>query len=185
MSEQQEFKPATLARFKTNPFLEGMIVPVKERKVKLSKLGKDDNVLLNQCTGEFLGTHLTTYKQVDSQQFVKLFTQNIALTFDLSSAGIKAFSVLLWSVQRRSISKDEVFMDVLTLEAFLEDQEEKSLKLSVATFKRGLNELEKAQIIAKTLRKGQYFINPNFVFNGDRIAFTTLVERKKSKNEPI
>lgn len=29
------------------------------------------------------------------------------------------------------------------------------------------------------MRKGFYFINPNFVFNGDRIAFTTLIERKQ------
>ena len=182
MSEQlrEVSKSTALGRFKTNPFLEGMVVPVKGRQVKLSKLGKDDNVLLNQTTGEFLGTHLTTYRKVDSQQFVKLFTQNIALTFDLSSAGIKAFSVLLWSVQLRSISKDEVFMDALTLQSFLEEQGNSNLKLSLATFKRGLNELEKAQIIAKTLRKGQYFINPNFVFNGDRIAFTTLIERKKN-----
>ena len=48
----------------------------------------------------------------------------------------------------------------------------------MATFKRGINELEKASIIAKTLRKGRYYINPNFVFNGDRIDFTNLIERK-------
>ncbi len=53
----------------------------------------------------------------------------------------------------------------------------------MATFKRGMNELEKAQIIAKTMRKGRYFINPNFMFNGDRIAFTTLIERKPMKEE--
>jgi hypothetical protein len=45
--------------------------------------------------------------------------------------------------------------------------------------KRGLAELEKARIIAKTLRQGRYFINPNFVFNGDRVAFTTLIERDR------
>ena len=39
--------------------------------------------------------------------------------------------------------------------------------------------MEKAQIVAKTMRQGRYFINPNFVFNGDRIAFTTVIERKK------
>lgn len=54
---------------------------------------------------------------------------------------------------------------------------EPPLKLSLATFKRGINELEKAQIVAKTIRQGRYFINPNFVFNGDRIAFTTMIER--------
>ena len=50
---------------------------------------------------------------------------------------------------------------------------------SIATFKRGLAELETAKLIAKTVRKGRYFVNPSFVFNGDRVAFSTVIERKK------
>ena len=175
----------SLVRHKTNPFIEDMVVPVKGRQVKLSKLGKDENILVNQHTGEIQGTHVTTYKKVDGEQFIKLFTANIGLTFDLSSAGIKTFSVLLWVVQYKAISKDEVDLDALTLEEFIEDHSasKKPLNLSLTTFKRGLNELEKAQIIAKTMRKGRYYINPNFVFNGDRIAFTTLIERKKAGEE--
>lgn len=172
----------SLTRHKTNPFLDDMIVPVKGRQVRLSRLGRDENILVNQSTGEVQGTHVTTFKRVDGEQFVKLFTANIGLTFDLSAAGIKAFGVLLWVVQNRALSKDEVDLDSLTLEEFLEvhkDTAEKPLRLSLATFKRGLNEMEKAQIVAKTMRQGRYFINPNFVFNGDRIAFTTVIERKK------
>ncbi len=165
-------------RYKTNPFLGGMIIPVKGRQVRLSSLG-DDSVLVNQATGEVRGTHVTTYKRVDGEQFVKLFTANIGLTFDLSAAGIKTFSVLMWTVQHKAISRDEVDLDALTLEDFTEAHagDKKPLRLSIATFKRGMNELEKAQIIAKTMRKGRYFINPNFIFNGDRIAFTTVIER--------
>ncbi|WP_109428805.1 replication/maintenance protein RepL, partial [Acinetobacter baumannii] len=169
--------------YKENPFLEGMVVPVKGKQVRLSRLGRDDNILVNQNTGEVQGTHVTTYKRVDSEQFVKLFTANIGLTFELSSAGIKAFGVLVWSVQNSALSKDEVDLDTLVLEAFLQCQVSASkqpLRLSLATFKRGLNELEKAKIIAKTMRQGRYFINPNFVFNGDRIAFTTVIERKNT-----
>jgi len=170
----------SLARHKTNPFLEDMIVPVRGQRVKISKIGKDDNILINQGTGEIHGTHVTTYKKVDSEQFVKLFTANIALTFELSSAGIKSFGVLLWAVQYKALSKDEVDLDSYLLDEFTENHSmiEPPIKLSLATFKRGINELEKAQIIAKTLRKGRYFINPNFVFNGDRIAFTTMIEKK-------
>jgi hypothetical protein len=172
----------SLQRFKTNPFMEGMVVPVKGQQVKISRLGKDDNVLVNQSTGEMQGTHLTTYKRVDSEQFIKLFTANIALTFDLSAAGIKTLNILLWVVQNQAISKDVVVLDQMMLEEFLNDQS-RPLKLSSATFKRGLNELEKAQIIAKTMRKSFYYINPNFVFNGDRIAFTTLIEKKQKGEE--
>lgn len=169
----------SLERFKTNPFVEEMMIPMKGQSVRISHLGCDDNVLINQSTGEVHGTHVTTYRQVDGEQFIKLFTANIALTFDLSSAGIKAFNVLIWVVQHQAISKDVVVLDQMMLEDFLEVQR-RPLKLSLATFKRGLNELERSQIIAKTMRKGWYFINPNFVFNGDRIAFTTLIDKKGS-----
>jgi hypothetical protein len=168
-------------RYKTNPFIENMIVPMKGKQVRLSRLGKDDNVLVNQKTGEIHGTHVTTYRKVDGEQFVKLFTANVGLTFDLKSPGIKAFNVLLWSVQNKALSKDEVPLDVIVLEEFTSahSENETPIRLSHATFLRGLAELVKAQIIAKTIRQGWYFINPNFVFNGDRIAFTTLIERKK------
>jgi hypothetical protein len=172
----------SLKRYKTNPFLEGMVVPVKNRQVQLSRLGKGDNVLVNQGTGEILGTHVTTYRQVDGEQFVKLFTANIGLAFDLKSPGIKAFMVLMWGIRSYALAKDEVPLDLFTLEAFLDEQKEKR-KLSIATFKRGINELEKAQIIAKTIRRGRYFINPNFVFNGDRIAFTTVIDRSGKEVE--
>lgn len=152
---------------------------MKSQSVRVSHLGSDDNVLVNQSTGEVHGTHVTTYKRVDGEQFIKLFTANIALTFDLSAAGIKTFNVLMWVVQHQAISKDLVVLDHMMLDDFIEAQS-RPLKLSLATFKRGLNELEKSQIIAKSLRKSFYYINPNFVFNGDRIAFTTLIEKRKA-----
>jgi hypothetical protein len=166
-----------LERHENNPFLENMVVPLKGRQVRLSRLGKDDNVLVNQVTGEVLGTHVTTYRAVDGDQFVKLFTANIGLAFDLTAAGIKSFAVLMWVIQNHALAKDEVPLDVLALGRFLRDQPGK--RLSLTTFKRGLSELERAQIIAKTMRKGFYFINPNFVFNGDRVAFSTVLEKER------
>jgi hypothetical protein len=158
-----------------------MVVPVKGKKVQISTMGSDSTVLVNQSTGEVSGTHVTTYKKVDSQQFVKLFTANIALTFDLKSAGIKAFNVLMWTVQNRAITKDIVDLNAYTLVEFLDEHAGRKppVSLSLATLKRGLRELEKAQVIARTMQPGRFFINPNFVFNGDRIAFTTLIERRK------
>lgn len=82
----------------------------------------------------------------------------------------------------KSIEKDLVPLDKWVLEEFLEDandERDPPIKLSQPTFFRGLVELEKAQIIAKSIRQGQYFLNPNFAFNGDRVAFTTLIERKE------
>lgn len=167
-------------RYRENPFIHDMLVPMKNKMVRLSPLGQENNVLINQSTGEVRGTHVITYKKVDSSQFIKLFTQNIALTFDLGAAGVKAFLVLLWTMQREAISVDQVPLDLITLENFLNNNSVSPngnpLVLSKATFKRGLLELEKNQIIARTVRPGVYFINPNFVFNGDRVAFTTIID---------
>lgn len=88
----------SVTRYKENPFIENMVVPTKAKTVQLSRLGKDENILVNQNTGEVQGTHVTTYRRVDSESFVKLFTANIAMTFDLKSAGLKALNVLIWAV---------------------------------------------------------------------------------------
>lgn len=180
-------KMRVVVRYENNPFIENMVVPIKGQKVQLSKLGKDNNILVNQSTGEVHGTHITTYRRVDAEQFVKLFTANIALTFDLKASGIKAFNVLVWMLQNSSIGKDLVPLDKFALDAFLKAHNDRKppIKLSQPTFWRGLAELESAQIIAKHVRQGWYFINPNFVFNGDRIAFTTLIERRDEPEDSL
>nr|WP_246666930.1 replication/maintenance protein RepL [Bartonella tribocorum] len=176
-------KKIKAVRYDENPFIEGMTVPIKNQRIRLSRLGRDDNVLINQSTGEMQGTHVTTFRRVDSQEFIKLFTNNIALTFELKTAGIKAFGVLVWMLQEKGISKDLVPLDKLALDDFLEANKEKKIALSLPTFARGLTELESAQIIAKHLRQGWYFINPNLIFNGDRIAFTTVIQRRRNEKK--
>lgn len=167
-------------RYETNPFVQDMIVPIKNKQVKISNtLGSDNLTVINNKTGECAGTHVISYRKVDEAEFVKLFTANIAMTFDLKASGIKAFNVLMFAVQHNAIQKDIVLLDKYTLEDFLKVHDK---MFSKATFERGLKELEIAQIIAKARQAGFYFINPNFVFNGDRIAFTTAIEKSKPKS---
>lgn len=178
IEKSEEEKVDLKKRHESNPFIENMVLNFTSKQVKVSSIGKDDNIIVNQSTGEINGTHVVTYKKVDNEEFVKLFTRNIALTFDLNSAGIKAFNVLIWTMQHQALNRDLVALDSFCLEDFLK---ENSVKLSITTFKRGLNELEKAKIIAKGRKMGEYFINPNFMFNGNRIAFTTAIELKKEE----
>ena len=168
-------------RYEVNPFMENMFIPRRNKQVRIFPIG-DNRAIVDTETGEVTrggGMHGVIYKQVDGQEFVKIFTKNIKLMFDLTGAGYKAFYVLMWAVQNDAIAKDEVGLDSVTLDRFLKSEVD-ATRTSIPTFQRGLAELEKAQIIAKTLRKGFYFINPNFIFNGDRMAFTTLFEKRKT-----
>lgn len=60
-----------------------------------------------------------------------------------------------------------------------------TLSLSSSTFSRGLAELEEAKIIAKHIRKGWYFINPNFVFIGEHVIFSRHVNRREEYNKNV
>lgn len=161
-------------RHEFNPFTQDMMISKRSKQVRVSPMGKDKNVLVNQDTGEVKGTQVVTYRQVDSAQFVKLFAENIAMTFNLKAAGFKSFNVLMYAVQSTGWNTDTIELDSYLLEKFNETHD---LTLSRTVFTRGLGELENAQIIAKTIRKGRYYINPNFVFNGDRISFSQVIER--------
>lgn len=178
MSDKEESKK--VIRFKENPFLDKLVVRTRTKSVQVAPIGKDADVYINERTGEAAGTEVRTYKQVDDSEFVKLFTANIALTFDLKSAGIKAFNVLMFTIQKSAIERDLIALDQYALEDFNEVHEK---KLSLSTFKRGINELIKAQIIARNVRGGFFYINPNFCFNGNRIVFQTIIERKKSNDD--
>ena len=164
-------------RHRKNPFVEDMMIPVGKKSVRISKMGKDSNVLVNQSTGEVSGTHVVAHKKVDTERFVKTFSDYMAFTFDLTKAGNKALRIVMWAMTDQAVGKDVVILDRYTHEDFMSNHE--GLTISYPTFTRGLSELEKAKIIAKTVRAGSYFINPSCMFNGDRIAFTTLIERDK------
>lgn len=177
-TDKKERKEIT--RHKENPFIEDLNVSVRTKQIKVSKLGKDDNVLVDRETGEAKGTFVGTYKQVDDEQFLKLFTANIALTFELKSAGIKAFNVVCWMMQQKAIDKALITIDRYVLEDFNEAHKK---KLSKSVLYRGLDNLIENKIIARSRREGDYFINPSFMFNGDRIVFATIIERRKKEEK--
>lgn len=176
-----------IIRYSENPFVEGMEMEVGNKSVKVSALGKDDNILVNQVTGEVSGTHVVARKRVDRTKFVKTFADYMAFTFDLTKAGNKALRVVMWATKQYAVGRDRVDLGRYTYEEFMRyyEDSEPPLVLSYPTYTRGLAELEKAKIIAKTMRTGHYFLNPNCLFNGDRVAFSTVIERESEEQKEL
>lgn len=166
-------------RHSENPFIKDMIIPIGTKSVKIMTLGDKDNILINQSTGEQKGTHVVATKRVDKAKFIKTFADYMSYTFELTKAGNKALKVVMWALQQGTPHRDQVILDKYTWEEFLKAHKDVDppLTLSHPTFTRGLGELERAKIIAKYVRAGTYYINPNCIFSGDRIAFTTILER--------
>ena len=53
--------------------------------------------------------------------------------------------------------------------------------MSEATYTRGMRELIEKDFIAATKVQGWYWLNPDFVWNGDRLAFVKEYRKIESK----
>ena len=75
MSERKK-----IVRYTQNPFTEGFFIQKSKKQINISNMGSNISLLDNE-TGEIQGTHISTYKEVDAEEFVKIFTGNLALVF--------------------------------------------------------------------------------------------------------
>lgn len=108
-------------------------------------------------------------QEVDSTKFVKLFVQGVKALKELTGAGTKVFEVLYLKVQE-NIGKDQIYMAFASVDQAL-------TPMSDATYSRGMRELIEKGFIAATPSQGMFWLNPSFVWNGDRLAFVKEYRR--------
>lgn len=152
-----------LARHKTNPFLEAAHQHTKSGMKRISN-ASGDRMMVVSGDGEVMATAgFWQAQEVDKTQFVKLYVNGVKAFQDLTAAGAKVFALLYMQVMN-GIGKDVVYL------SFSEVDQEVT-PLSKPTFMRGMKELLEKHFIAETMTTGKYFINPDYMFNGDRLAF--------------
>ncbi|MEY0164797.1 replication protein [Providencia rettgeri] len=166
-----------LQKYKENPFIMAASVNTKGGTRKI--IGKNDKLMVvSEETGERIGgAGFFQYYEVDQTQFLKLYVNGVKALTELTSAGTKVFEVLYRAVQENK-DNDKIFL------AFdLIDQN--IIKISESTFYRGMKELIKKDFIAETTIQNCYFLNPDYIFNGDRLSFVKSFILKKSEPEKI
>jgi hypothetical protein len=102
-------------------------------------------------------------KQATHTQFVKLYTLGAKVLRSLTTAGTKVFAVLYLEV-RKHMGEDLVYLNF-----GLVDQA--TNPMSKATFMRGMSELLNKGFIAESALPSKYFLNPHYIWNGNRTAF--------------
>jgi hypothetical protein len=156
-------------KYEVNPFIDSLTIKTRGRKVTVAR----GSTLIDMNTGEIEGvTEIAQIVEVDEGQFVKLFTKDLAIWFDLNKAGMRVFGALLTVVQNSAIGRDLVYFDHSSEIA-------KEFKISKTTFYRGLDELLEKGFIARHKSPGWYFTNPAMFFNGNRARFIKDYRVKK------
>lgn len=151
-------------KFRENPFLKEV---VENAQLGYKRIASKDNVdlaIINKKTGELTGAAGLWYKEeVEKSQFLKIYADGLAGLLGLKSPGKKVF-ILVYNQLFGKVGKTEI---VLHYEALSEDERK---NISLRTFSSGVSELLKARFIAQSMVPSVFFINPNYIFNGNRIA---------------
>jgi hypothetical protein len=153
-----------LPKYDSNPFIAGALVNSKPGMRKISNTDGSQMMVVNGGTGEIMAPAGFWHAQeVDKTAFVKLYINGVKAFKDLTGAGTKVFEVLYVEVQKFP-GRDTVYMGFHAIDKEIHP-------MSKATFMRGMRELVDKGFLAETRSAGLYFLNPDYLWNGDRLAF--------------
>lgn len=160
--------------YKVNPFLQGALVNTKQGVKKISDKSGTRMMVVNGTSGEVMApAGFWQAQEVDKTQFVKLYVNGVRAFKGLSNAGTRVFELLYLEVQKQ-IGKDRVYLSFHAIE-------QDTNPMSEATYMRGMRELVEKEFIAPSMLQGWFFINPDFMWNGDRLAFVKEYRLKGPK----
>ena len=144
-----------------SPFIKEAVFRIDPKR-KTVIIGKGDQLIVDASTSEVNGIGLFhQFKMVDKEQFTKIYTSEVGALFNLSKSGLRVFGYLLKAMR---MNRDSVYLDAAEI------ARECGYKSDYQAV-RGLIELTNNSIIAKSNKPKVWWINPNVIFNGDRIAF--------------
>lgn len=146
-----------------NPFLVDASINSKTGTKRLSNK-KGDKFMVVSESGELVspaGFHEII--EVDKTQFVKLYINGVKAFQGLKSAGAKVFEIIYRAVQD-TIGSDRIYLHFMSIEQNI-------TPISRATFDRGMTELLEKNFLAESIEPGMYFLNIDYLFNGNRLAF--------------
>ena len=159
MSHEKETRRGVVLHTE-NPFMAKTNVSTRTKRIT----NKRGDMMLLSNEGEIVSNVAGFWKaeEVDSTKFLKLFVNGVRALAELSNPGTRVFE-LLYSEMQNNIGKDQVYLSFTGIED--------TTKISRATFKRGMAELIDKKFIAAMPAVGWYWVNPDYMWNGDRLAF--------------
>lgn len=150
--------------YESNPFVMTAQHHTKPGVRRVSNKGGDRMMIVSESTGEIIApAGFWQYQEVDKTEFVKLYVNGVKAFKGLTSAGTKVFELFYLQVQK-NIGSDRIFLSFHSVDQAL-------TPMSEATYTRGMRELVDKKFIAPTVVQGWFFSNPDYVWNGDRLAF--------------
>jgi hypothetical protein len=156
----------------SNPSLAGRF---SSRLASTQIMGTKRTYMVSQNTGEILGEGAFGFveeREVDSEQFVKVYLDGIKQYAQLSKAGAMLFEYLYYEISGSSAKdRDTVILNYRLVQRWKSN-------LARRTYTRGLSEMLDKEFIFKSLAADMYYVNVRYMFNGDRMVLVKAYRRK-------
>jgi hypothetical protein len=162
-------------RYERNPFIADALASTKTRMKRIKQNTRGDKMLvINDTSGEVISdTFFVTTHEVDQARFVKLYVSAVKGITEMTNAGTRVFELLFNRVQE-NVGKDKIHLTFPSID-------QNQFAMSETTFYRGMKELIKNRFIAESTTPGIYFLNPECMWNGDRLSFVQNYVRSSTK----
>lgn len=160
-----------MERYRENPFWEPTEVKVGKKFITVAG---GHHVSEQGEAVQHSGIHIVT--QVDKEEFVKIYTRNMRVFFDLKPTTQKVLQVILDAVQKVP-NCDCIYLHWFNVEEYMLLND---LSMSKASFHNSMKELLEKKFIAEAVEPHKFWINPHLFFNGDRMTF---VREYRIRNE--
>ena len=131
-----------------NPFIYTLEIPV--RTVETNSYELDEGVLLPKQV------------QLEKTDYTKVFISSERRQI-ISNLSDKALRLYLWIIYELEPGKDYLWINH---NRYMAEQNIKSIN----TYKSSVEELMRYGMLAMTVKKNVYWINPDFMFNGNRLT---------------
>ena len=150
-------------RHASNPFLSEASCNTRQGVKRISNKTGDKFMIVSEHGEVVANTGFHEVVEVDKTQFVKLYINGVKAFQGLKSAGAKVFELIYRAVQDAP-GTDRIHLHFMSIEQAI-------TPISRATFDRGMSELIDRGFIAESVVPGVYFLNVDYMFNGNRLAF--------------
>lgn len=160
----------------SNPFWAKAAINTKIGTKRITNRTGEKMMIVSQETGEIIapaGFHEVV--EVDKTQFVKLYINGVKAFKGLKASGTAVFEIIYLKVQEH-FGQDELYLHFTSIDQNI-------TPMSETTFYRGMKELLEKEFIAESTRPGIYFLNVDYLFSGNKLAFIKEFRLKEAKGK--
>jgi hypothetical protein len=172
--EEENKSKRGLVKYDHNPFIANAVANTKQGVKRISNKDGNRMMVVSENTGDIIApAGFWQAQEVDKTQFVKLYLNGVKEFKNLTGAGTKVFEVLYLRVQE-AIGKDFLYLSFIEID-------QQVTPMSKATFMKGMKELIIKGFIAESMVQNKYYLNPDYMWNGDRLAFVKEYRKVPSR----